>query len=68
MHSKLMIIDDQIAVIGSSNINDRSLLGSRDSEVSFQFWHNGYHNEHMKEFQIWSTFAEVFPWGSKPRI
>ncbi|XP_059439509.1 phospholipase D zeta 1-like [Corylus avellana] len=33
VHSKLMIIDDHIALIGSSNINDRSLLGSRDSEI-----------------------------------
>lgn len=33
VHSKLLIVDDRIAVIGSSNINDRSLLGSRDSEV-----------------------------------
>lgn len=34
VHSKVMIIDDSIALIGSANINDRSLLGSRDSEVS----------------------------------
>lgn len=33
MHSKIMIVDDCIALIGSANINDRSLLGSRDSEV-----------------------------------
>ncbi|KAL5565959.1 hypothetical protein UlMin_029123 [Ulmus minor] len=33
VHSKLMIIDDRTALIGSSNINDRSLLGSRDSEI-----------------------------------
>ncbi|KAF7817946.1 Phospholipase D zeta 1 [Senna tora] len=33
VHSKLMIIDDRAAIIGSSNINDRSLLGSRDSEI-----------------------------------
>lgn len=33
VHSKLMIIDDRAALIGSSNINDRSLLGSRDSEI-----------------------------------
>jgi len=33
VHSKLMIIDDRIALIGSANINDRSLLGSRDSEA-----------------------------------
>lgn len=29
-----MIIDDRLSLIGSANINDRSLLGSRDSEVS----------------------------------
>ncbi|OIT24712.1 PREDICTED: phospholipase D zeta 1-like [Nicotiana attenuata] len=33
VHSKVMIVDDRIALIGSSNINDRSLLGSRDSEI-----------------------------------
>jgi phospholipase D1/2 len=29
-----MIIDDQIALIGSANINDRSLIGDRDSEMA----------------------------------
>ncbi|KAM0923435.1 hypothetical protein ACQ4PT_005533 [Festuca glaucescens] len=33
VHSKLMIIDDCMTLIGSANINDRSLLGSRDSEI-----------------------------------
>ncbi|KAK8661784.1 hypothetical protein V6N13_091379 [Hibiscus sabdariffa] len=33
VHSKVMIIDDCAALIGSANINDRSLLGSRDSEI-----------------------------------
>lgn len=33
IHSKLMIIDDEKVLIGSANINDRSMLGSRDSEV-----------------------------------
>lgn len=33
VHSKIMIVDDRYALIGSANINDRSLLGSRDSEV-----------------------------------
>ncbi|XP_052185855.1 phospholipase D zeta 1-like isoform X2 [Diospyros lotus] len=33
VHSKLMIIDDRTTLLGSSNINDRSLLGSRDSEI-----------------------------------
>lgn len=34
VHSKIMIIDDCAALIGSANINDRSLLGSRDSEIA----------------------------------
>lgn len=34
VHSKIMIVDDCTTLIGSANINDRSLLGSRDSEVS----------------------------------
>lgn len=29
-----MIVDDEKALIGSANINDRSLLGTRDSEIA----------------------------------
>lgn len=29
-----MIVDDEIALIGSANINDRSLNGNRDSELA----------------------------------
>ncbi|XP_075214567.1 phospholipase D [Lycorma delicatula] len=34
IHSKLLIADDRVAIIGSANINDRSLLGKRDSEIA----------------------------------
>lgn len=34
IHSKLMIVDDKIALIGSANINDRSLKGVRDTELA----------------------------------
>ena len=34
IHSKLMIIDDKTVLIGSANINDRSMLGDRDSEFA----------------------------------
>ena len=34
VHSKVMIVDDRLAIIGSANINDRSMLGERDSEVA----------------------------------
>jgi len=33
VHSKVMIVDDRHLIVGSANINDRSLLGLRDSEV-----------------------------------
>uniref|UniRef100_A0A6Q2Z210 Phospholipase n=1 Tax=Esox lucius TaxID=8010 RepID=A0A6Q2Z210_ESOLU len=34
VHSKMLIVDDNIVIIGSANINDRSMLGKRDSEVA----------------------------------
>jgi phospholipase D1/2 len=34
VHSKLMIVDDLYALLGSANVNDRSLLGDRDSELA----------------------------------
>ena len=34
IHSKLMIIDDRTVILGSANINDRSMLGTRDSEFA----------------------------------
>ena len=34
VHSKLMIVDDRHVICGSANINDRSLIGRRDSEVA----------------------------------
>ncbi|PRP76312.1 phospholipase D1 [Planoprotostelium fungivorum] len=34
VHSKLMITDDRRVLIGSANINDRSLRGDRDSEIA----------------------------------
>lgn len=34
VHSKLLIADDNTVIIGSANINDRSMLGKRDSEIA----------------------------------
>ncbi|KAF9979021.1 Phospholipase D1 [Actinomortierella ambigua] len=34
IHAKMMIVDDRVAIIGSANINERSMLGNRDSEVA----------------------------------
>ncbi|KAK4100036.1 phospholipase D [Parathielavia hyrcaniae] len=34
IHAKCIIVDDRIALIGSANINERSMLGTRDSETA----------------------------------
>lgn len=34
VHSKLLIVDDRFVIVGSANINDRSLAGGRDSELA----------------------------------
>ncbi|KAG7196064.1 Phospholipase D1 [Scheffersomyces spartinae] len=34
IHAKTMIVDDRAAIIGSANINERSMRGVRDSEVA----------------------------------
>ncbi|MDP9880001.1 phospholipase D1/2 [Variovorax boronicumulans] len=34
VHSKLTIVDDAVAIIGSANINDRSLNGNGDTELA----------------------------------
>ena len=34
IHSKAIMVDDEKAIIGSANINDRSMLGERDSEIA----------------------------------
>ncbi|KAL1922133.1 uncharacterized protein VTP21DRAFT_10775 [Calcarisporiella thermophila] len=34
VHSKLMIVDDRTVILGSANINERSMRGDRDSEIA----------------------------------
>ena len=34
IHSKLIIVDDTKVLLGSANINDRSMIGTRDSEFA----------------------------------
>lgn len=47
VHSKVMIIDDCTLLIGSANINDRSLLGSRDSEIAVLIEDKEYVDSYM---------------------
>jgi len=41
-HTKATVVDDEIAYLGSANINDRSLDGDRDAEVGITVWNGSY--------------------------
>lgn len=45
VHSKFMLIDDRYLIIGSANLNERSLAGDRDSEICASLW------PHQQEMQ-----------------
>lgn len=34
IHAKLLIADDRVVIMGSANLNDRSMCGNRDSEIA----------------------------------
>lgn len=34
VHAKGMIVDDEYVIVGSANINQRSLAGSKDTEIA----------------------------------
>ncbi|AFM99380.1 phospholipase D [Encephalitozoon hellem ATCC 50504] len=34
VHSKIIIVDGTSAIVGSANLNDRSMLGNRDTEIA----------------------------------
>lgn len=38
VHSKFMLVDDRYMIVGSANLNERSLAGDRDSEIGVQIW------------------------------
>ncbi|GAA5162771.1 phospholipase D-like domain-containing protein [Viridibacterium curvum] len=42
IHSKLMVVDDRYALVGSANINDRSQIGDRDSEIAVLIMDNDF--------------------------
>eukprot|EP00455_Lapot_gusevi_P029800 TRINITY_DN3193_c0_g3_i2.p1 TRINITY_DN3193_c0_g3~~TRINITY_DN3193_c0_g3_i2.p1 ORF type:complete len:196 (+),score=17.96 TRINITY_DN3193_c0_g3_i2:91-678(+) len=55
VHSKTMIVDDRHALIGSANINDRSMLGDRDTEIAVHCFLNQSNAAQHPEDQITIT-------------
>lgn len=47
VHSKMMIVDDEYIIVGSANINERSLNGARDSEIAM----GAYQPHHLATYR-----------------
>jgi len=48
VHSKMLIADDDYIIIGSANINDRSMMGDRDSEIAVGAFQPKCMTDHIK--------------------
>ena len=58
IHSKLMLVDDEYAIIGSANINDRSMTGHRDSEIGVLV-KSEYRNEVLIDNRVYNVSENV---------
>lgn len=61
VHAKGMIVDDEYVILGSANINQRSMAGSRDTEIAMgayqphQTWaRNDKHPHGQVSGRVWS--------------
>ena len=62
VHSKLMIVDDTHVILGSANINQRSLDGNRDSEICLHGFQKGCNmgGVHVFREALWSAHLGGF--------
>jgi len=70
VHSKMMVVDDSYILVGSANINERSMSGTRDTEMAVGCWQsqfnhfNPYGDIHMFRMGLWAqhlkTWEEIF--------
>jgi phosphatidylserine/phosphatidylglycerophosphate/cardiolipin synthase-like enzyme len=77
VHSKFMIVDDQYVMVGSANLNERSLNGGRDSEICVGMWPSAgreapcHDDARAFRYRLWSEhFLEpdsaTSPYWTKP--
>jgi len=58
VHSKMMIVDDTYIIIGSANINQRSMAGTRDTEIAVGCFQPNLMNQgEVRKFRL-SLWAE----------
>jgi len=60
VHSKMIIVDDSYILVGSANINERSMSGTRDTEMAVGCWqpaynaYNPYGDVHVFRLSLWA--------------
>ena len=62
-HSKGMVVDDEFVLIGSANINQRSLEGTRDTEIAmggYQPHHSWAKKGSRPRGQVNKTFRDFY--------
>jgi len=65
VHSKMIIVDDAYIIVGSANINQRSMAGTRDTEMAVGCWqpaypdNNPYGNVHMFRMSLWAEHFRI---------
>jgi len=67
VHTKMLIADDEFILLGSANINERSLHGSRDTEIAvgaYQPFHSGRSREvsgeiHKFRMSLWAEHLGI---------
>ena len=58
VHSKMMLVDDTYIIIGSANINQRSMAGTRDTEIAVGCFQPNIMNQgEVRKFRL-SLWAE----------
>ncbi|OMO89630.1 C2 calcium-dependent membrane targeting [Corchorus capsularis] len=56
IHSKGMIVDDEYVIIGSANINQRSMEGTRDTEIAM----GAYQPRHTGSSKHYNSHGQVY--------
>ena len=62
----MMIVDDAYIIVGSANINERSLSGTRDTEMAVGCWQpqysslNPYGEVHMFRMSLWAEHLKTW--------
>jgi len=69
VHSKMMIVDDAYIIVGSANINERSMSGTRDTEIAVGCWQpqfnafTPYGDVHMFRLCLWAEHLRTWEEG-----